>query len=246
VGTPGYMAPEQFSGGIIDARTDVFAFGVLAAELATGEHPFGSSTAAVMARLATMNDGGQALSTRVWTTPEIEAIAARCLRVLPEERYRSAAELAAALRAVVPATGPRAAARDARWWWRFHQGAASAVLSALPFVAWSIRAMMGRPYGGWLFFSTLALAVISVTIRLNLLFTAQVNPGMLARHRARVFPSLMLLDSGLALLMLLAAVRLVWNEAPDEVAGLCLSLGIVTVASVTIIEPATTRAARID
>ena len=39
LGTPGYMAPEQIAGGIVDARTDIFAFGVLAAELATGGHP---------------------------------------------------------------------------------------------------------------------------------------------------------------------------------------------------------------
>ena len=91
-----------------------------------------------------------------------------------------------------------------------------------------------------------ACAAISVTIRLNLLFTARVNPDMVRHHRGRVFPALAIIDIALAASMLLAAARLAWSGAPDEVAGLCLGLGIVTIASVTIIEPATTRAAKLD
>lgn len=106
--------------------------------------------------------------------------------------------------------------------------------------------MIGRPYGAWLFFSVLALAVISVTVRLNLVFTAQVNPSMLRVQRARVFPAVTALDIALAVLMIAGAARLAWVEASDETAGLCLTLGIVTIVSVTMIEPATTRAARLD
>jgi hypothetical protein len=242
VGTPGYMAPEQFSGGVIDARTDIFAFGVLAVELGTGEHPFGSNSAALMPP-----PGSGALSTRVWAIPALEPIARRCLRTLPEERYRSGAELVTALRGMLPGQVHSAApGRDAAWWWRFHQGAVSVVLAALPAVAWGIRSMMGRPYGALLFFVCVAGAAISITIRLNLMFTSQVNPGMLRHHRSRVFPMLPAIDIALALAMVAAAGRLAWSGAPDEVAGLCLSLGIVVIASVTIIEPATTRAAGLD
>ena len=224
VGTPGYMAPEQMSGGAVDARTDIFAFGVLAAELATGRHP---SSGAISG---------------AWSAPELETIVRRCLNTVPDARYRSGSELAAALRDAQPGRG--ASTHDALWWWRFHQGAAAVVLSAMPAVAWWIRPWIGKRYGSWLFFVSLALATISVTLRLNLIFTSRVHPGMLRQQRARVFPALPLLDSGLALLMISVATRLA--EAHDEVAGLLIGLGVVTLASVALIEPATTRAADIE
>jgi len=46
VGTPGYMAPEQFTGGAVDGRTDLFAVGVLLYEMLTGAKPFAGNTVA--------------------------------------------------------------------------------------------------------------------------------------------------------------------------------------------------------
>jgi hypothetical protein len=225
MGTPGYMSPEQLAGGIIDARTDVFAFGILAAELATGRHP---SSAAISG---------------AWSAPELEPIVRRCINTVVDERYRSGAEVAAALRSAAP--GPwQQRAHDTIWWWRFHQRAAAAVLAAMPAVAWLIRPWLGRPFGSWLFFAALALATVSVTMRLNLVFTSRVHPAELSHQRARLFPALPVVDGTLALLMILAAIRLAGVH--DAVAGLLIGLGIVTLASVTLIEPATTRAAGID
>jgi len=52
IGTPAYMAPEQINGLPVDARADVFAFGVLLYEYACGAHPFAASTAlATVARV---------------------------------------------------------------------------------------------------------------------------------------------------------------------------------------------------
>ncbi len=101
-GTPGYMAPEQLSGGDVDGRTDLFAFGVVAWELATGEHPFGSNPAAMLAR---MMEGRPATLPRQLSVPALDPIVRRCLRVSPADRYASADELLADLKKLTTPSG---------------------------------------------------------------------------------------------------------------------------------------------
>ena len=111
IGTPGYMAPEQLVGGKVDCRADVFAFGVLAWELATAEHPFGRDAAAFLARMTELMNGGSPSISRALPLPGLDAIVRRCLRAAPAERYPSAGALLADLRslesspAAVPVAG---------------------------------------------------------------------------------------------------------------------------------------------
>ena len=244
VGTPGYMAPEQLSGGAIDARTDVFAFGVLAAELATGEHPFGPDSAAMLRRMTQLMEGKPVSGTRSWSAPDIEQIARRCMRADPSERFASGAELAAALREPVPNRAWLAPTPDRTWWWRFHQVAISVVLAAMPALAWGTRTVLERPRGSWLFFAALVLATVSITARMNLVFTARVHPAMLPGQRAAVFPWVAIIDAVLAVLMIAVAIRLAGDD--DILAGLSIALGAIILVSAAFIEPATTRAAGID
>jgi hypothetical protein len=244
VGTPGYMSPEQLSGGAIDARTDVFAFGVLAAELATGEHPFGSDPGAMLRRLTQLMEGKPLSKSRAWSAPDVELIAHRCMRADPAERYASGVEVASALRdaMTIGDAAARPTAADT-WWWQFHQGAISIVLAAMPALAWGTRTILPRPRGSWLFFGALVLATVSITARMNLVFTARVHPENLPRQRAAVFPWVPLLDAALALVMIGAAVALAGDH--DALAGFALALGTIILVSVAFIEPATTRAAGI-
>lgn len=243
LGTPGYMAPEQLSGGHVDARADIFAFGVLAWELATGEHPFGTDMAAVLARMTELIDGRATGLSRALPFPGLDRIVRRCMRAKPEERYPAGSALLADLRelersgdAAPPSTPP-----DAIWWWQFHQTAMAILNGVMPAAVWAVRRFITLPYGSALFLATLMLATVSVTLRLNLLFTSRVNPTTLVEHRARLFPAIVFADASLAATLLVTAARIAGDY--DEVAALILTVAVVILASLTLIEPATTRAA---
>ena len=246
VGTPGYMAPEQLRGGPIDARTDIFSFGVLATELATGEHPFGSDSAAMLKRMVLLLDDKHLSAPSGWGSPALEKIVRHCLRVDPADRYPSGRELVDALRGLTTThvIAEPAPASTSLWWWQFHQVAISIVLAAMPAIAWTTRGAIGRPRGSWIFFAALVLATISIAARLNLVFTSRVHPDSLANQRARVFPWVGVIDVLLALLMILTAVALAGEK--DGLAGLLLSLGTVILVSVAFIEPATTAHANLE
>ena len=243
LGTPGYMAPEQLSGGEVDARSDVFAFGVLAWELATGEHPFGTDAASLLARMTEIMEGRSAGLSRPLPLPGLDRIARRCMRALPAERYPSSAALLADLRALHDGytAPPVATPADRLWWWQFHQIAISVLNGVMPAAVWAVRSWIDRPYGSAMFFVTLALATISITLRLNLWFTARVHPDTLVDHRARLYPAIVFADALLGVALLAVAAFIV--GAHDEVAALLLSVAVVTLASLALIEPATTKGA---
>jgi Tol biopolymer transport system component len=120
VGTPGYMAPEQFEGMVADARSDIFAFGCVLYELAGGRPAFpGDSKAAAIA--ATVLAQPKPLE----GVPEkLEKLILRCLRKDPARRFQSMIAVKIALEDLRAglldragsATSPRPiAARKRRW-----------------------------------------------------------------------------------------------------------------------------------
>ena len=108
VGTTGYMSPEQALGRTLDARTDLFALGVVVFEMATGRTPFqGDTVAAVFDHL--LNRRQPPLLTFNPTLPRsLETIIDKALEKDPERRYRSADEFLRDLRAVPDAISPPA------------------------------------------------------------------------------------------------------------------------------------------
>jgi len=93
VGTLQYMAPEQLEGKEADARTDIFAFGVVAYEMATGKRAFeGKTTASVMAKILE-TDPAPISSLQPMTPPALERVVKRCLEKEPDERCQSAKDL---------------------------------------------------------------------------------------------------------------------------------------------------------
>jgi serine/threonine-protein kinase len=93
VGTPDYMAPEQVQGERGDARTDVYALGIMLYEMLAGEVPFqGDSPLAVMSQRVT-TPAPLLRSVRRDVPPGLEAVVFRALRREPDERYPSMAAL---------------------------------------------------------------------------------------------------------------------------------------------------------
>lgn len=243
LGTPGYMAPEQLGGGEVDARADVFAFGVLAWELATGEHPFGTDPASVLARMTELIEGRTTGLSRALPLPGLDRIARRCMRANPAERYATADSLLVDLRALDPLGGTPSPPphHDTLWWWQFHQTVAAIVNAGVPAAVWAVRHWLGRPYASTMFLVALTLATISVTLRLHLSFTSRVHPALLIDHRARLFPAVAFADALLAVALLVTAALIAGEH--DGIAALFVSVAVVMLASLALIEPTTTRAA---
>jgi serine/threonine-protein kinase len=92
-GTPDYMAPEQVQGERGDARTDIYAVGVMLYEMLTGEVPYqGDTPLAVMSQRVT-TDAPLLRRKRPDLPPALEAVVWRALRRDPAERYPSMAAL---------------------------------------------------------------------------------------------------------------------------------------------------------
>jgi serine/threonine protein kinase len=135
VGTVGYMAPEQIRGGAVDARSDIFAFGVILYEMLTGRRAFERDTPAETMS-AILNEDPPPVSQTAQTLPaSMQKIVSRCLEKKPEKRFQHASDLGFALEtlsdsgsAAIPAL--RQPVSGTRWIW-FAAAAAAILISAL-------------------------------------------------------------------------------------------------------------------
>jgi len=107
LGTPAYMAPEQAVGSAVDARADLYAWGVMAYELLTGAHPFAGRATAQQLVAAHIAETPAPIASRLPSIPAPLADAVmRCLEKDPAQRPASAAELLAALDTASTPHGP--------------------------------------------------------------------------------------------------------------------------------------------
>ena len=97
LGTPQYMSPEQLEGTETDARTDIFAFGLILYELITGRRAFeAKSGASLIASI--LKEQPPPISEIAPPTPKaIDRVVATCLEKDPENRWQSAREIRHAL-----------------------------------------------------------------------------------------------------------------------------------------------------
>ncbi len=97
LGTPQYMAPEQLEGKEAYARTDIFAFGAVVYEMATGKKPFeGKSQASVIAAILE-RDPPPIASFQPMSPLALDRIVKKCLAKDPEKRWQAASDVCDAL-----------------------------------------------------------------------------------------------------------------------------------------------------
>ena len=93
LGTLQYMAPEQVEAKEVDARTDIFAFGAVVYEMATGKKAFeGKTSASVMAKILEAEPPSMA-SLQPMTPPALDRVVKKCLAKEPEKRWQAASDV---------------------------------------------------------------------------------------------------------------------------------------------------------
>jgi len=146
VGTPTYMSPEQAMGRKLDARSDIFALGIMLYQMVTGELPFrGEAAAGVMASI--LRDEPQPPSVlSADLPPEIERIILRCLRKDPSKRFQSMRDVKLALEDILEhptslSAQPAAAAPAApkKLWRWVAAGVVTLALAGAAVLWWSKR-----------------------------------------------------------------------------------------------------------
>jgi len=100
IGTPQYMAPEQIQGKQADARSDLFSLGVVLYHLLTGNRPFNGESLASLAYQITHAQPPPIDTTAVKAPKYLVRIINKLLTKSPKQRYQSAADLLADIKAV--------------------------------------------------------------------------------------------------------------------------------------------------
>jgi serine/threonine-protein kinase len=120
LGTLPYMAPEQVEGREVDARADIFAFGAILFEMATGRRAFSADSQAGLIASLLDYDPPPISSLTPMAPAALERLVQRCLAKNPEERWQSAHDLATELRWMEESdagVGARSALRTTRARW---------------------------------------------------------------------------------------------------------------------------------
>ena len=100
IGTPHYLSPEQAQGRPLDGRSDIYSFGITLYRAATGDLPFKSRDWYELARMHVEEPPEAPRARRPELSRRLERIILRCLAKHPDDRYPTAAELAADLGAI--------------------------------------------------------------------------------------------------------------------------------------------------
>jgi serine/threonine protein kinase len=153
VGTFQYMAPEQLQGRSVDARSDIFAFGALLYEMATGKRAFTGKTQLSVASAILEKDPEPMTAAQPASPPALERIVKSCLAKDPDERWQTAHDVKLQLQDILESRS---------------QQMAEAVSRPFSRRVWQ--------YAGWLLAGTLSLLLIAAGLRLSNRNPGEVRP----------------------------------------------------------------------
>jgi serine/threonine-protein kinase len=138
IGTPHYISPEQAQGRTLDGRSDLYSLGITMYRAATGDLPFKSRDWYELARLHVEAPPEPPRARRPELSKRLERIILRCLAKHPDDRYRSADDLAADLQDIdarirptseiplpsgyLPEPDPVAPRTERKWWKPWDRG----------------------------------------------------------------------------------------------------------------------------
>jgi serine/threonine protein kinase len=100
IGTLQYLSPEQIKGRVADARSDIWALGVLLYEMVSGQVPFNATTLGRLCESIVKSEYVAPSTFNPYLPKEVEAIIKRCLKKNPDARYQSAQEILKDLHAI--------------------------------------------------------------------------------------------------------------------------------------------------
>jgi predicted Ser/Thr protein kinase len=226
LGTPAYMAPEQLLGGAIDPRADVYAWGVVVAEMLSGRHPL--ERTARPDTPATHRDG------------PLTTLIGRCLQPDPAARP-TARELTQALGSDPLSQTVSRGLTPTRWWWEFHQGLTALIYWGMVIPAWYARGLIGGTWGRAFFITMLAAVIVAANLRLHLWFTSRFYESQLTWVHDRSGRWIRVADWVFA--AALAAGGLLIRDEGSPLTIVLPSVAIGAVVAFLLIEPVTTRAA---
>jgi len=131
MGTAGYMSPEQVRGEKLDARTDLFSFGLVIYEMATGQQPFTGDTVPALHDAILTHSPVPARQLNPALPSKLEAITNRALEKDREARYQTAAELRSDLETLKQRMEPNSSSA-----WRWIAAAVFAVAILASAASW--------------------------------------------------------------------------------------------------------------
>jgi serine/threonine protein kinase len=245
MGTVRYMSPEQALGRDVDHRSDIFSFGVVLYEMASGHTPFGGSTATEAINQIINAEPEKVSQWNPKIPSRLQEIISRCLEKHQEQRYASARDLFADLRDVrrnssapsIPAKPPEAERSVYGWLlsrigmtstfrlWELTQARMGLVLPVFVFYfGWKFRTWTPGRWGLVLFLAAVACAGTLMMLRILLLTIVAFRRDSFSMEVRRITPWIRGISFGLVLAVWAMAVTIM--EAHAVVAAFLAIIGI--------------------